>query len=164
MKLTTYDGKECEVNCIGCELYDGRIPMAHSILYEDDYWRVVQDTENPIIGFFVIGSKRHFRTFADMNEEETKRLLPLILETRRVMSEILGINKTTLIQEDASETMHFHPWLFPWHSWMDEIDGRETEKIRSIMKFSRETMRTEENIQEVNTALEKAKSAFKVSF
>lgn len=164
MKLTTYDGKECEVNCIGCEVYDGRIPMSHSILYEDDYWRIVQDTENPIIGFFVIGPKRHFRTLTEMNEEEAKRLLPLILETRRVMLEVLGIKKTTLIQEDSIEVMHFHPWLFPWHPWMDEIDGRETEKIRTIMKVSRDTMRNEENIREVNSALEKAKVAFKVNF
>lgn len=164
MKLTTYDGQECEFDCIGCDVYDGRIPMSHSILYEDDYWRIVQDTENPIIGFFVIGSKRHFRTLNEMNEGESKRLLPLILETRRVMAEILGIQKTTLIQEDGSDTMHFHPWLFPWHQWMDDIEGRETEKIRAIMKLSRDTMRTEKNIKDINEALEKAKIAFQVIF
>ncbi len=80
------------------------------------------------------------------------------------MREVLGIQKVTLIQEDGSENMHFHPWLFPWHSWMEEIEGRETEKIRTIMKLFRETMRTEENIQNVNLALEKAKAAFRVSF
>lgn len=164
MKLTTYDGKECETECIGCDVYNGRIDMSHSIIYEDDCWRIVQDTENPIVGFFVIGSKRHFRTLAEMNEDETRRLLPLILETRRVMAEVLGIKKVTLIQEDGPEAMHFHPWLFPWHPWMDEIEGRETEKIRAVMKFSRETMRTQQNIQNVNMALEKAKAAFQVSF
>ena len=164
MKLTTYDGKECEVNCIGCDVYDGRIPMEHSILYEDNYWRIMQDTENPIIGFFVIGSKRHFRTLNEMNEEESRRLFPLILETRRVMVEVLGIKKTTLIQEDGPVTMHFHPWLFPWYPWMDEIEGLGTEKIRAIMKISRDTMRTEQNIQNINEALEKAKAAFQVSF
>jgi diadenosine tetraphosphate (Ap4A) HIT family hydrolase len=164
MKLTTYDGKECEVECIGCDVYDGRVALSHSILYEDDYWRIVQDTENPIIGFFVIGSKRHFRTLNEMNKEESRRLLPLILETRRVMEEVLGIKKVTLIQEDGPETMHFHPWLFPWYPWMDTVEGRETEKIRAIMKYSRETMRTEENIKEINDALDKAKAAFHVSF
>ncbi len=164
MKLITYDGQDCEFDCIGCDVYDGRIPMSHSVLYEDDCWRIVQDTENPIIGFFVIGSKRHFRTLNEMKEEETKRLLPLILETRRVMEKVLGIKKVTLIQEDGTEKMHFHPWLFPWYPWMDEIEGRETEKIRAIMKLSRETMRTEKNIEEINVALEKAKVAFNVSF
>lgn len=164
MKLTTYDGQNCEVECIGCDVYDGRIPLKHSILYEDNYWRIVQDTENPIIGFFIIGSIRHFRTLNEMNTEETKRLFPLILETRRVMQQVLGIQKVTLIQEDGPESMHFHPWLFPWYPWMDEIEGRETEKIRAIMKFSRETMRTQENIQNINLALEKAKAMFHVSF
>jgi diadenosine tetraphosphate (Ap4A) HIT family hydrolase len=164
MKLTTYDNQICEVTCIGCDAYDRRIPLSHSILYEDDYWRIVQDTENPIIGFFVIGSKRHFRTLGEMTHEESKRLLPLILETRRVMQEVLGIEKVTLIQEDGPESMHFHPWLFPWYSWMDNIEGRETEKIRTIMKFSRENMRTKENINDVNIALEKAKTSFNIDF
>ena len=99
-----------------------------------------------------------------MTHEESKRLLPLILETRRVMQEVLGIEKVTLIQEDGPESMHFHPWLFPWYSWMDNIEGRETEKIRTIMKFSRENMRTKENINDVNIALEKAKTSFNIDF
>jgi len=164
MKLTTYDGKECEVECIGCDVYDGRIEMSHSILYEDDFFRIVQDTENPIRGFFVIGSKRHFRTLNEMNTEESRRLLPLILETRRVMQDVLGITKVTLIQEDGPETMHFHPWLFPWYPWMDSMEGRETSKIRELMKYSREHMKTAENIQEINDALLKAQAAFHPSF
>lgn len=165
MKLITYEGKECEVdNCIGCDVYDGRIDMSHTILYEDSHWRVVQDTENPIEGFFVISPKRHFRTLNEMNTEESRDLLPIITETRRVMEEVLGINKITLIQEDGPNTMHFHPWLFPWHSWMDEIEGTATEKIRKVMQHSRKNMRNEENISKVNTAFKKAKGAFNVSF
>ncbi len=72
MKLITYDGQECEFDCIGCDVYDGRVSLSHSILYEDAYWRIVQDTENPIIGFFVVGSIRHFRTLTEMNEEESR--------------------------------------------------------------------------------------------
>lgn len=164
MKLITYDNQECNFECIGCDVYDGRVNLEHSILYEDDYWRVIQDTENPIKGFFVISPKRHFRTFNEMNIEEKKGLLPLILETRRVMEEVLGIKKVTLIQEDGPGNMHFHPWLFPWHSWMDDIEGNETEKIRKIMTFSKEKMRTEENIKEINESVTKAKKYFNVSF
>jgi len=165
MKLITYEGKECEVdNCIGCDVYDGRIDMSHTIIYEDNNWRVVQDTENPIQGFFVVSPKRHFRTLNEMNTEESKGLLSIIIETRRVMEEVLGIKKITLIQEDGPDTMHFHPWLFPWYSWMDEIEGNATEKIRKIMQYSRENMRSDDNIKEVNEALEKVKRSFKPSF
>lgn len=164
LKLQTYDGKECEVNCIGCDVYDGRIDMSHSVVYEDDYFRIVQDTENPIVGFFVISPKRHFRTFTEMNFEESRRLMPLIVETRRVMQEILGIHKVTLIQEDGPDAMHFHPWLFPWYAWMDEIQGNATGKIREIMKYSRENMRNPENLLEIADALEKAKREFHVEF
>jgi diadenosine tetraphosphate (Ap4A) HIT family hydrolase len=164
MKLTTYDGKECEVTCIGCDVYDGRVDMSYSVLYEDDFFRIVQDTENPIPGFFVIGSKRHFRTLNEMNTEESRRLLPLIIETRRVMQEVLGVTKVTLIQEDGPDFMHFHPWLFPWYSWMDEIEGNATNKIREIMKYSRENMKTEENISQINDAVVNAKAAFHVVF
>lgn len=163
-KLLTYDGKECEVNCIGCDMYSGEIDMSYSILYEDEYFHIAQDTENPIPGFFVIGSKRHFRTITEMNSEESRRLMPLIIETRRVMHEVLGITTVTLIQEDGPESMHFHPWLFPWYSWMDEIPGNATGKIREIMKYSRENMRNPENLLEIANALEKAKGEFRVSF
>lgn len=164
MKLITYDGKECDANCIGCDVYDGRINMAHSIIYEDEYFRIGQDTENPIRGFFVIGAVRHFRTFNELNEEESRRLLPLMVETRRVMKEILNIDKTTLIQEDGPDAMHFHPWFFPWYAWMDEIEGRETGKIRDIMKYSREHMKTNDNLKEINEAIVLARKNFRVSF
>lgn len=163
-EITTYDGKTLEVSCIGCDAYTEINDINHSILYEDDYFRIVQDTETPISGFFVISSKRHFRSLNEMDSEEFQRLLPLIIETRRVMSEVLGIKTITLIQEDGPESMHFHPWLFPWYSWMDSIDGKGTEKIRDIMRYSQEKMRTEENISKIYNDLEKAKSKFNVNF
>ena len=164
-EITTYDGQKCEIGCVGCDAYGGRVNLDASIIYEDDHFRVMHDTEHPIPGFFVIGSKRHFRTLGEMNEEESKRLMPLILETRRVMEEVLGITKTTLIQEDGPESMHFHPWFFPWYAWMDDIgEGRETNKIRTIMRYARENMRTPENIAASNKAVEKVKAAFRVSF
>lgn len=55
--LITYDGQECEFECIDCDVYGGRVSLDDSIIYQDEHWQVVQDTENPIIGFFVIGVK-----------------------------------------------------------------------------------------------------------
>lgn len=161
MKLTTFDGKECEFKCIGCDVYDGRLDMSHSIFYEDEFFFIGQDTENPIRGFFVVGTKRHFRTLNDMNKEEKERFFPLLAETRKVMAEVLGIEKTTLIQEDGPSNMHFHAWFFPWYPWMDDIDGKETEKIRAVMKYSRKHMRTAENLAEIGRAIKEARMSFK---
>jgi len=47
---------------------------------------------------------------------------------------------------------------------MDVIEGKGTEKIRALMKYSRENMMTEENLQKISTDVEKARAAFHALF
>ncbi|MEX1013924.1 MAG: HIT domain-containing protein [Candidatus Paceibacterota bacterium] len=161
--LTLYDGRRCSINnCIGCDVYNGNIDMSDSLVYENDLFRVVHDTENPIPGFFVISSKRHVRTLNELNSKELENLFNLIVRTRKGMEDILGIEKVSLIQEDGPENMHFHLWFFPWYSWMNELEliAFDTEKMRKIMKYSQENMRTDDNIQKVHNAVEAMKSVY----
>jgi len=73
--LTLYDGRTCTFdNCIGCDVYSGDIDMSESLVYENDLFRIIHDTENPIPGFFVISPKRHIRTLNELTEEELKNL------------------------------------------------------------------------------------------
>lgn len=159
--LTLYDGRTCLINnCIGCDVYNGNIDMTDSLVYENNLFRVIHDTENPIPGFFVISSKRHLRTLNELNSKELENLFNLIVKTRKSMEDVLGIKKVSLIQEDGPEGMHFHFWFFPWHAWMNELDfnGSDTEKIRKIMKYSQENMRTNEDTRKVHDAVETMKS------
>ena len=163
--IILYDGRTCQIdNCIGCDVYDGRIDVSSSIIDENELFRVIQDTENPIPGLIVISPKRHIRTFYELNKKEQKELCNLIIKTRKGMNEILGISKVTLIQEDGPQNMHFHPWFFPWHQWMNEIpidnSNTDTEKIRKIMEFSRENLRRIENIEKIHNTVKKMRIVY----
>ncbi len=161
--ITLYNGKTCVIsNCIGCDVYNGEIDMSESIIFENSLFRVIQDTETPIPGFIVISSKRHIRTLNELNSEEQQNLCDLIIRTRKGMKDVLGIDKVSLLQEDGSENSHFHPWFFPWYSWMDSLNiiGSDTEKIRKIMKYSQENLRTTENIQKIHDVIALMRSAY----
>ena len=161
--IILYDGRICPINdCIGCDVYNGNIDMSQSLIFENDLFRVIHDTENPIPGFIVISSKRHVRTLNELTAEELKNLFEIVTKTRKGMESILGVTKVSYIQEDGPESMHFHPWFFPWYSWMSELDleGSDTEKIRKIMKYSQENLRTEKNLKKVHSAVEAMKSAY----
>ncbi len=161
--LTLYDGRKFSIDsCIGCDIYNGKIDMSKSLIYENDFFRIIQDTENPIPGFFVISSKRHIRTFNELTSEDLYSLFRLITKTRKGMEKILGIKKVSTIQEDGNENMHFHIWFFPWYPWMNELNlnGYDTEKVRSIMKYSQENLRTDENIRKVHSAVNLMKSNY----
>ena len=149
-------------NCIGCDVYNGSIDMSDSLVYENDFFRVIHDTENPIPGFFVISSKRHIRTLNELKPEELQSLFEVMVKTRKGMEDILGLKKVTIIQEDGPENMHFHPWFFPWYPWMDELcfDGSDTEKIRKIMIYSQENLRMDENLKKVHSAVKAMRSVY----
>ena len=161
--ITLYDNRMCSINnCIGCDVYNGNIDMSKSLIFENDLFRVIHDTENPIPGFIVISSKCHVRTLNELTPEELQNLFEIITKTRKGMEDLLGIKKVSFIQEDGPESMHFHPWFFPWYSWMNELnlDGSDTEKIRKIMKYSQENLRTDENLKKVHHAVEVMRSAY----
>jgi diadenosine tetraphosphate (Ap4A) HIT family hydrolase len=158
-KLTTYDGLEYDVDCIGCAINQRVIKMDHSLVYEDEHFIIAQDTENPITGFFVIGSRRHFKGFNEMNNEEKQKFYKLFLEMRRILGETFGVENVTVIQEDGSEGAHFHLWFFPWLSWMADM-GESLGDIRKIMEFSRTNMRSTENLKEIKESIAKAREAF----
>ncbi len=161
--ITLYDGRNHNINtCIGCDIYNGSIDMSQSIIYENDFFRIMQDTETPIPGFFVISSKRHIRTLNDLSEKELQNLFPLLLKLRRGMSDLLKIEKVSTIQEDGSKNGHFHLWLFPWHSWMDDLYSNEleTSRIRKIMKYAQNNMRKKENIETIHAAIRTMRKIF----
>ena len=71
----------------------------------------------------------------------------------------LGIDEVTFVQEEHSSSSHFHVWLFPWLSWMDE-EGykRKVGDITAIMKAVKDKPRTEQDMQILRDSAQKLKS------
>lgn len=75
------------------------------------------------------------------------------------MREALGIQVVYLIQEEDTSD-HFHVWMFPRYPWMTEKFGRKIQSVRPIMEYARESLKTPENLKQVDEATAKLKQYF----
>jgi len=138
--------------------------MANKVLFPNEIviktklFRVEQDWEVPIPGFFIVASLRKIKSVAEFSDEETAEFAKLVRDVRRGMREVLGIEEVYLFQNEDS--MHnFHLWMFPRHKWMDKF-GRRIKSVRPIMDYAKESMKTEEVFCEVRGAVKKMKEYF----
>ena len=86
-------------------------------------------------------------------------LFDLVYSARLAMKNITDIKEVTIIQEERSE--HFHLWLLPTYEWMTDKFGNSLSSIREMMKYSKENLKTKENIEKVLLVVSKLKESFK---
>ncbi len=109
---------------------------------------VHHDPEVPIVGFIVIGSKRHIQSVTDMTTEEYTDFSSLLRSCRTWLQSLPNIRSITLIQEERSR--HFHLWLFPWYDWMiDQYGSMSLTHIRTIMHDAKQKFKTPQEIQHI---------------
>ena len=116
-------------------------------IYETKSFQVNQDWEVPIPGFFIIAAKRKCKSITDLTEEESRELIAIIRKIRVGMKKSLKIKEVCLFQDEMSS--HFHLWLLPRYSWMKKVGYYS---FGSILKYAKENMKKEKNIQEVKQA------------
>ena len=133
------------------------------ILFPDDTvlvtktFKVEQDWETPISGFFTIASlDKTKRTIADFTDEELTELILTMKKVRYSMTDCLGIKDVYIFQNEDTETW-FHIWMFPRYEWMEKF-GLKVESVRPIMNFAREHMVDEATIKQVSAEAQKIKS------
>jgi len=157
VKIKSYEGKEKNVDCIGCALQRGEIGTSSGVIYEGKHFEVRQDYELPIAGFFIIASKRHIVGFADFNEKEQKEFIEILFKLRKVMRDKLGIKYIRLFMkektiESKKSPSHFHLGLLLEHKWMKEFRSS-----REIIDHAKENRKTKKNIKIVKKYANKAK-------
>ncbi|MFA5930942.1 MAG: diadenosine tetraphosphate hydrolase [archaeon] len=124
-------------------------------VFETKHFILGQDWENPIPAFFIVEPKRKtMKSILDMTKEEYADYSKMVLKTRILMKEGLGIKTVFFYQEEIAT--HFHTWVLPRYEWMEKF-GRSIESVRTIMKYSEEKMMTPKDIASVKEVLEKAK-------
>ena len=156
--IITLDNKEFNTDCISCSLAKHEIEPLGGYVAETKHFQVTQDTELPIVGFMILNSIRHFQGIGDFTPEEQADFIDLSVLTRKAMSDVLGIEQVTLVQEERTSNSHFHLWLFPWHDWMKEL-GNGTTDLRKIMEYARTNLKTEENLKKVEGGALQIKNA-----
>ena len=104
------------------------------IVFETKLFRIAQDWEIPIAGFFILSSIRKIRSLSEFTDAESLEFISLLRKLRLGMHEELKIKDVYLFQNE--DTKHgFHFWIFPRHNRMEPL-GRKIQSVRTIMDYA----------------------------
>ncbi|MBY0538151.1 diadenosine tetraphosphate hydrolase [Patescibacteria group bacterium] len=135
-----------------------KILFPNEVILENKNFIVAQDWEVPIVGFFILSTKRTTRSVGEFTEAEAMEFGQIITKVRKAMSEVLSINDVYLFQNE--DTQHgFHLWMFPRHEWMEPF-GRKIQSVRPIMEHAQNLEVTDELLAEVIAACTKMREYF----
>lgn len=160
MIIKDFLNNEWSCKCIGCSIGSGEIMPPGGIIAETKNFVLHQDPEVPIKGFLIIASKEHIKSIAQLTQEEAAELFDLVYRARLAMDNIPDITEITIIQEERSG--HFHLWLLPRYEWMKDKFENSLSSIREIMNYSKENLKSKDNLEEVLFVVDKLKDAFKI--
>ena len=158
-RIIDISGKEQEVKCIGCAIQKKEVELPIERIGETRNFVLEQDFEYPIGGFLILASKRHIQSVLEFNEGEKSEFLDFLIKSRKIMKNVLGIGKVTIIQEDGSSDSHFHVWLFPWYRWM-KPHGSKLQDIKNLMKYAKENFSDKKHLDKIRKIGKELKSKF----
>ncbi|HJZ18582.1 MAG TPA: HIT family hydrolase [Candidatus Nanoarchaeia archaeon] len=158
-KIIDLSGNEQEVKCIACAIQKNKVKLPVERIAETRNFVLEQDFEWPIGGFLIIASKRHIHSILDFNKDEEKEFFHILKKSRKLMKDVLGIGKVTIIQEEGSSDSHFHVWLFPWYRWM-KPHGSKLQDIKNLMKYAKENFSDKKHLDKIRKIGKELKSKF----
>ncbi len=145
--ITTILNQSFTCECIGCDIASGRIVPPGGVIAETEHFILHQDPEVPIRAFFIVASKAHIQSMDQMSAAEARECFDLVYQARKIQSQLGGISEVLVIQEERSE--HFHLWLLPRYTWMDELFTNSLTTVREMLKYAREHRRSEDDIKKI---------------
>lgn len=126
------------------------------VILETEHFRVEQDWEVPITGFFIVVTKRKVRSITDFSEQEAHEYVDVMRRVRKAQRDVLGIEDVYFFQNEDSPHP-FHLWMLPRHEWMEDF-GRNIESVRPIMRHAKAEMATDEQIGNVTEAARRVRA------
>lgn len=72
-----------------------------------------QDAECAVPGFYIVSTRKHINSIADMPHELAAMLGVVIQVVRQGQREVLGIDRVHIYLEEKIINPHFHVWLLP---------------------------------------------------
>jgi diadenosine tetraphosphate (Ap4A) HIT family hydrolase len=157
--IESFDGKKKDIGCLGCAYESNKTDFSRHIIIETEHFTVGQDFDVPILGFFIISTRKHILSIADFSKEERKEFIELVCRTRKGMRDILGIREVCLFQNEGS-AHHFHLWMLPRYDWMAQF-GRGTKSLKPILEHAKQKMKTKDNLEKIDEAVKKMRKYIK---
>ena len=148
--MLNYAGEKVEFDgCLSCLFAEHKFSLPCGIAYENEKFILSQDFELPIQGFFVVSPKKHIETFGELTENERIEIFEIVNKTIEILRENKICDRFDVIFEEK-KNKHFHIWIMPRHKWMEEFGGSIINNIGKIFEYSKNNMRTKENIDKIN--------------
>lgn len=156
-KIIDILGEEKFYDCMGCDIGSHKMIPPGGLIYEDDLYTVSQDPEIPIVGFMILGIKKHIKSINELSRDERINLMDVLNLTIENMKKIGLCSEVMLLEEERSS--HFHMWILPILPWMDKFD-KNARNIDDIINYSYEIYNDEVKEELLNT-IDKLKGKFK---
>ena len=78
------------MECLACELADGRRPLPGGRIFASDHW-LVEHSVGPLgLGCLIVKPKRHVTSVADLENDEAIELGPLLQRASAVARDLVG--------------------------------------------------------------------------
>ncbi|HEV3157141.1 MAG TPA: hypothetical protein VGZ00_07295 [Candidatus Baltobacteraceae bacterium] len=104
-----------ETACRGCymEQFERELSPLISPVYEDESIVIRQDAEWPIPGFFIVSSKEHVASIADIEMELAGKIGHALHFVRLGLRKLFNIERAHIYHEEKIIAPHMHFWILP---------------------------------------------------
>jgi diadenosine tetraphosphate (Ap4A) HIT family hydrolase len=98
------------VGCLACDLAEGRLPLPGGAIHDDGRWRVEHCVGPLGVGTLVVKPRRHVLQVADLDDDETALLGPLLRRAAGVAGRLTGAEQvyTCLWSHAGGVPVHIH--------------------------------------------------------
>ena len=149
-------GNEISFDCMGCDIANHKLVPPGGYVYEDDFINISADPEIPIVGFMILGIKKHVKSINELTRDERIRIMDVLNLTIEKMKSSNICEEVLIVQEEKAS--HFHIWILPMHPWMDEYK-KNVRNIKDIINYSKENFNDSVK-KELLEAIDKLKLEF----
>ena len=149
-------GNEIFFDCMGCDIVNHKLVPPGGYVYEDDFINISADPEIPIVGFMILGIKKHVKSINELTRDERIRIIDVLNLTIEKMKSSNICEEVLIVQEEKAS--HFHIWILPMHSWMEEYK-KNVRNIKDIINYSKENFNDSVK-KELLEAIDKLKLEF----
>lgn len=149
-------GNEIFFDCMGCDIANHKLVPPGGYVYEDDFINISADPEIPIVGFMILGIKKHVKSINELTRDERIRIIDVLNLTIEKMKSSNICEEVLIVQEEKAS--HFHIWILPMHPWMEEYK-KNVRNIKDIINYSKENFNDSVE-KELLEAIDKLKLEF----
>ncbi len=112
--------KVLDETCRGCYLEKSfNLPREIEPIWINSTFCIRQDAECPVPGFYIIATRKHINTIANLTVNQSRELGILLFKLRFYMYNEINVNRAHIFLEERRKDPHLHIWMLPL--WEDVL-------------------------------------------